>query len=200
IGEENRRRKRFEDMDKEYEFEIVFGYETDSYDLMGMITSSNLLDQPGKLRALLPAAMKPLIGTWHQPYPPYSSATVLGKPLYWWTRQGRLGEVSIPTKEITVSELEVIGWRDSDIGDVAREAIKRIENVHGDFRQDEIIAQWQTVAKLQTNVKVSLATCRVVCSSGTYVRGLAHTLGRALKTHALAYSIKRTRIGEYRLG
>jgi len=34
-------------------------------------------------------------------------------------------------------------------------------------------------------------------SSGTYVRGLAHEMGKSLDTGAIAYSIKRTRVGEY---
>jgi len=37
-GEENKDRKRFENLDKTYEFSILFGVTTDTYDLLGKIT------------------------------------------------------------------------------------------------------------------------------------------------------------------
>jgi tRNA U55 pseudouridine synthase TruB len=119
--------------------------------------------------------------------------------MYWWARQSRLNEISIPSKEVTVKSLDASGWRSLSLQDVAEEAIQRIKKVNGDFRQEEIIEQWQSVARRQSQVPVQVARCRIVCSSGTYVRGLAHSLGRALKVPTLAYSIRRTRIGHYTL-
>ena len=40
---------------------------------------------------------------------------------------------------------------------------------------------------------------RVVCSTGTYIRSLAHDVGQALGSGAYLSSLCRTRIGEYRL-
>jgi tRNA pseudouridine55 synthase len=40
---------------------------------------------------------------------------------------------------------------------------------------------------------------RVVCSTGTYIRSLAHDVGQALGCGAYLSSLCRTRIGEYRL-
>ena len=39
--------------------------------------------------------------------------------------------------------------------------------------------------------------CRVVCSSGTYIRTLIHDLGIKLNTFATAKELRRTRIGEF---
>lgn len=43
-------------------------------------------------------------------------------------------------------------------------------------------------------------TLRVVCSTGTYIRSLAHDLGQALGSGAYLSGLVRTRIGEQRLG
>jgi tRNA pseudouridine55 synthase len=40
---------------------------------------------------------------------------------------------------------------------------------------------------------------RVVCSKGTYIRSLASDIGKLLNSGAHLYSLKRTRIGNYRL-
>lgn len=40
-------------------------------------------------------------------------------------------------------------------------------------------------------------TLRIVCSKGTYIRGLARDIGVALKSGAHLTALKRTRIGEY---
>ena len=44
-----------------------------------------------------------------------------------------------------------------------------------------------------------LATFRVVCSAGTYVRSLAHDLGRKLGCGAHLTALRRTRSGEFRI-
>jgi tRNA pseudouridine55 synthase len=38
---------------------------------------------------------------------------------------------------------------------------------------------------------------RIVCSTGTYIRSLAHDLGQLLGTGAYLSSLRRTRIGEF---
>lgn len=197
IGDENKERKRYEKMEKEYVFEILFGFSTDSYDLMGMITEQSPEIVVADLQRRISDEAASLIGIWTQAYPPYSSAIAGGRPLYWWSRQKRLAEIQIPSKEITVKELTLVSLREADGASVGHIAADRIQHVKGDFRQEEIIKQWQRVAAVQTRVLLPVARCRVVCSSGTYVRGLAHLLGRALGVPALAYSIKRIRIGNF---
>lgn len=198
VGDENKSRASYEALEKEYEFEVLFGLASDSYDLMGIFTNT-VNELPSVSAADMKAALNALSGVRRQAYPPYSSAAVFGKPLYWWTRQGRLGEITIPTKEVTISILELKELKQVPVLHVASTAINRVEAVHGDFRQETIIEQWRIVAKRQTHLYYPLAVCRVVCSSGTYVRGLVNDLGRALSVPALTYSIRRTRIGPYTL-
>jgi len=42
-------------------------------------------------------------------------------------------------------------------------------------------------------------TLRIKCSSGTFVRSLAHELGEKLKTGGILVSLVRTAVGEYRV-
>jgi tRNA U55 pseudouridine synthase TruB len=72
---------------------------------------------------------------------------------------------------------------------------KRIRKVNGDFRQKEIIHIWKK--ELKTEETFFIASFKVKCSSGTYVRGIAQDLGEKMGLPALAYTIKRTKIGKY---
>jgi tRNA pseudouridine55 synthase len=47
--------------------------------------------------------------------------------------------------------------------------------------------------------ELPIITFRVICSTGTYIRSLAHDVGQALGCGAYLSSLCRTRIGEYRL-
>ena len=48
-----------------------------------------------------------------------------------------------------------------------------------------------------TSIEMPVATFRVVCSTGTYIRSLAHDFGTALGCGAYLSELRRTRIGEF---
>ena len=50
-----------------------------------------------------------------------------------------------------------------------------------------------------TKIEKPVVTFRVVCSKGTYIRSLAHDVGKALGVGAHLSSLCRTRIGEFKL-
>ncbi|NJW53003.1 tRNA pseudouridine(55) synthase TruB [Salinimicrobium oceani] len=50
-----------------------------------------------------------------------------------------------------------------------------------------------------TKIELPEVHFRVVCSKGTYIRSLAHDFGKALDSGAYLSSLRRTRIGEYRV-
>ena len=57
-----------------------------------------------------------------------------------------------------------------------------------------VIDEIELMEYSQTAIKI-----RVVCSKGTYIRGLARDIGEALKSGAHLTSLIRTRIGETKL-
>ena len=136
-------------------------------------------------------------GRINQSYPPYSSRTVKGKPLYKWAREGKLGEITIPSHDVFVEKIEIIG-EDFISGQKLLEKIqKEISLVSGDFRQKEIVTLWQDTLKGKMEEKYKTITLRISCGSGVYVRGIAHELGVSLGIPTLALHIKRTKVGEY---
>ncbi len=199
-GEECKEREKYLDLEKEYVCEILWLYSTDTYDVLGKVKRShtrnvNIYDVNDRLSAI----SEKLVGKMIQKFPPYSSKPVKGKPLVFWAREGRLDEIEIPSKEIEIKELEVLGTRfTEDWHEVEKKILGGIGQVKGDFRQDEIIKLWQGMF---SDVGVSgflVSKIRIVCSSGTYVRGLVDDMGKALGIGATVLSLVRTRIGDYK--
>jgi len=200
IGDENKKRKEYERLDKEYEFEVLLGVETDSYDALGIIEKVKGQNPKTKfeirnLNFEISQLLKSFIGSWDQPYPPYSAARVNGKPLYYWAREGRLDEIKIPSKQITISKIELLKITQVQFSDIYEEIIQRVQSVEGTFRQKEIVAKWNKTIQLYNNVTMKQLSCTISCSSGTYVRSIAHSIGKALGVGGIAWHIKRTKIG-----
>ncbi|NBD73852.1 hypothetical protein GVX82_02310 [Patescibacteria group bacterium] len=193
-----RERAWYDTLDKTYEVTVLFGVATDTYDLLGHITECSGRDT----LALLPAAnvfaeVSALVGTREQPYPPYSSKPVDGKPLFQWAREGTLDDIQIPTKEITIHEALC-----SKIGAIQGDALlasvrERIARVSGDFRQEQTLAVWERELGSLYDVTFPTVSLTLRVSSGTYVRAIAHEFGGAFSLPSLALTIKRTEVGSY---
>jgi tRNA U55 pseudouridine synthase TruB len=114
-------------------------------------------------------------------------------------KKGELPD-EMPTKEVEIYNIEMLGEREIQ-SDVLLEEIKnKIAKVKGNFRQSEILDLWQqNLQGLDPYRSFQVVKIKVFCSSGTYMRSLAHNLGKAIGVPALAYSIKRTRVGQYSL-
>lgn len=194
VNDENKHRKIYERLDKEYTCTALFGLTTDSYDYMGLFTQEPKpsQDPSNTLKTILPT----FIGKQMQEYPMYSSARVNGKPLYYWARNN-VTDIKIPTKEITIFDITCKSIQTISLSKFAQFAVDGISKVEGKFRQEEIINQWNTYLNIQDQYFV--ADLHITCSSGTYVRGLIHEIGTKIGSGALAYNIKRTRVGEYSL-
>jgi tRNA pseudouridine55 synthase len=201
MGEENKKKKRYEALPKTYEFEVLFGISTDTYDTLGIITHSDkkLRTKDQRLMTSVMQLIPSLIGKHSQPYPPYASRTVKGIPLYRYAREGRLSDITIPVKEIEIYSLELLTDTSLPADVLQNTVLNRIKSVQGEFRQDKITSSWQSFLNITPLPHFPLLRFRISCSSGTYVRSLANNLGTQLKTGALAYSITRTAIGSYTL-
>ena len=193
VGDENKRRKEYEGLKKVYEAEIVIGISTDTFDALGMIQRVNLNHSHHDVITVLNG----MIGELDQFYPPFSSKTVNARPLYWWARENRLSEITLPSKKIVIDEIKIIKEENIIIKDLVRSIIEKISKVQGNFRQEEIKKAWLDLEHKHPNDQVKIVGVRIRCSSGTYIRGIASTLGEALGVGAFAYSIKRTQAGEY---
>ena len=195
IGEECKNKEKYLSLDKEYEIEIVFGIATDTYDSLGIPQG-----RPAYFTQVYPAQIQfqNYLGKFIQPYPPYSSKTVDGVQLHELSRRNELPK-EMPSKEVEIYEIEMVAGH-TFVGLTCEELKARIfymiDRVHGDFRQEEIKGRWREVLDdgVSGNESFEVMSIRVKCSSGTYMRSLAHRMGQDLGTGAFALSIKRTKI------
>lgn len=195
VDQANADRKQYEQLDKQYRFEVLFGMQTDSYDLMGLFTADPAVCSP--TQELVHAHCLESIGSFQQPYPPFSAVRVNGKPLYYWARHGKLDRVAIPEKNVTVTEYRLLSLNSVSGASIADLAIQNVSLVSGQFRQQSIIDQWRQFANRHASSSFSRAELVVSCSTGTYVRGLAHALGTTLGCGAVCSRIIRESVGAY---
>ncbi len=186
IGEECKKKEAYLGLDKEYEVEIVFGIETDTYDVLGLVNVNDTNITPQAVD------VSSYVGTFSQSYPPYSSRTVDGVPLHAMARAGALPE-EMPTKEVTIYSIEELGRKTITAAELKAAILHKIAQVKGDFRQAEITQKWHKVLNDDTR-EFEVLKLRIACSSGTYMRSLAHRMGQERGNGAFALSIKRTKM------
>lgn len=200
IGEECKNRAKYLGLDKEYEFEVLLGVESDTGDILGIPSLMTGADSYSE--AEVHTAVLSLIGEHSLPYPVYSSRTVNGKPLFHYAHNGGLGEVTVPTTDMIVHEGFVRSIKTLSHQAVIRSIIRRIEQfnpvvnpmlIGSDFRKDLIVAKWKELESSAQGT-VTIISCSVRVSSGTYIRTLAPMIAQLLGTKGLAHSIHRTKI------
>jgi tRNA pseudouridine55 synthase len=198
VGEENKKRKEYERLPKTYEFEVLFGVATDSYDVLGQVIPGVMLRTTrAGLQKDINNYLECLVGEFEQEYPPFSSPIVNGKPLFWWAREGRIDEIKLPSKKVSVSSAKLLGVKNIG-GEELFENIKtRVGLVEGDFRQELILSSWEDFFEYKMQDKFLIAKIKIECSSGTYVRSIANDMGNKLGCGAIALKIVRTRVGEW---
>lgn len=194
VGEECKNKEKYLAFDKEYEFQVLFGFSTDTYDILGkVITEGNPMYAKEDLEKLIKKNIKSFKGEITQKYPIYSSKTVAGKPLFIYAREGE--EVEIPKRKVNIKSLKYLKIKKVSSKILLKNIEKRISKVKGDFRQKEILKIWQK--NLNSDNYFYIADFKVKCSSGTYVRAIANDLGSQIGIPGLAYRINRLKIGRY---
>lgn len=198
VGDENKHREKYLGLPKTYEAEILFGIETDTYDVLGKITSvKNISEQTEYIKHSSENFLRKKIGTFTQPYPPYSSKPVLGKPLFEWAREDNLEAIDIPTHEVSLYDAVLVSVHEIPTQMLLSEITAKLATVTGDFRQEESLNSWNHQLNEYKEKSWIIVKITVSCSSGMYIRSLIHELGTSLKTGACAFSITRTKVGNY---
>lgn len=195
-GHANTQQESLSKLDKVYQVELVLGASTDSYDLLGLpILSQNATVETSRLSEVI----SDLVGSIDQPYPAYSAVRVQGHPLFWWAKQDRLDEVTIPTKQRHIYAINLLAAHEIVAEDLLAVIQHKVSLVEGDFRQDQIVAAWHTLLRQPKPLAFPTLLIEVHCSSGTYMRSLVNQIGRELNTTAVASRITRIKAGHYTL-
>ena len=183
------------DLNKTYEFIVLFGVKTDTYDLLGKILETNFKKIISKKLDL-----DTLRGKISQEYPAYSSIIIRHneerKALWEWTNLGKLSEIKIPKKEVEIFSLEEI---ESNINlSNSKKLLEYIlENINllsepnlKKFRVPEISKSWKENLDY-IEFKPIIRKFRARVSSGTYIRSLTNRMGYILGSGAITLDIER---------
>lgn len=195
VGDENRAVHQLRTLPKTYELDVLLGVGSDSFDELGLITEA-LECAVGE--AALARACAALEGEHLQRYPPFSQARVGGVSLI---ALGHAGvAVERPSAARTLHAVTLLGVAETDLATACARALSRVALIRGDFRQGAIGERWRAAAAAErAGARLTVASLRVRCSAGTYMRSLAHDLGAAVGAPALAARIRRTAAGELTL-
>ncbi len=207
VGDECKKLTSYTGLDKEYEFEVLLGFKTDSADLLGL-GEIGVLPKAAPTKQEISKAASSLEGKQRFSYPAFSSKTVNGKPLFQYALEGTIDEIEIPTKDVMVFELKHLGTREVVANDLFEQISHKIESIKpvtehqkalgNDFRRPEIRKRYSDISsQIDKDQKFFILRFRCVCSSGTYMRTLAQMIGQRLGTYGTAFSIHRTIIGQY---
>ena len=179
---------------KQYYFEVLWGFKSDTFDILGIPQKSgnSNLDQTKLDQILL--EIKDLK---EMPYPPFSSKTLNGVPLFKLAREGKLGASLIPTRNINISSILKI--RDFEISgaELLKLIKERLSLVTGDFRQKETEEKWSEILASPKDTHFLVSCFRAEVSTGTYIRSLANRMGEILETGALCLRIVREKVGQH---
>jgi tRNA pseudouridine(55) synthase len=179
---------------------VLFGFATDTYDVLGVLTDAVTRASHKFVKApLLMEYVAQLTGPQTQKYPPFSSKPLEGVPLFVKARKGELSEFDLPEHQIEIFAASLVGMKRVKDEDLMEEIEQSIKKVKGDFRQEKILNLWKDNLRVLYGLSFDIATISIQCSSGTYVRSIAHELGERLGVPALAMRILRTRVGKYKV-
>jgi tRNA pseudouridine55 synthase len=199
VNDQCKQRDLYQNFDKIYKFQLLLGINTDTHDVLGIIDGINLNYNIQEIIKKCYQIKQNYVGKIVQKLPVYSSQPVNGKPLFWWANQGKLDQITIPTKTVEIKNLEIISCKEYPLKALVDNIIIDISRVNGQFRQNEIINKWQTLSANYSDNKVLIVEMEAQVTTGTYIRSLAHQIGIDLGIGALAYDILRIRVGDYTL-
>jgi tRNA pseudouridine(55) synthase len=194
---ENRRREKYLHYDKTYEAHVLFGFSTDTLDIMGMVTNHTNGDDDINSTDLH-RVLEKIRNLRIIDYPNYSSKTVRGKALFQWEREGRTNEITIPQRAIKVKRimlLETLELSGVDLWDYLETTIRKVT---GDFRQKQILTKWQNTLTSINNdfskFKFKVAKIKFRVSGGTYIRSLVNEISKEMQLPITLLKLKRTKI------
>lgn len=190
VGEDVKNKEDYIGLDKIYETEIILGIQTDTFDLMGLIKNINNVSISD---SVLEKTILSKVGKQMQKFPPFSKRHVKGKALFVWASEGKLDEIEIPEHEVEIYEIEILNKGTRTFSEIKENAISRINDVVGDFRQEKIIKRWEEENN-NLDQEFQTITLKITCGTGTYIRQFAEDLGEELGCGAMVFSIKRTEI------
>ena len=170
---------------KTYQFNVILGLESDTFDILGITNKRNNIPQVITLEQI-----QKIKDTKIQPYPVYSSKCAFSEkynkqvPLWKLAKEGLLPNV-LPLREIDIQDIHIIKKETISNLELLEIILRRINSLqnNNDFRQIEIIDNWKKILLEENIYTIYQMEARV--SVGTYIRSLANDL------NSIVYDITR---------
>lgn len=201
VGEECKKKEKYLSLDKEYELTILFGFATDTMDVLGMVEDKKegaFTTLGNYKKADFEKLLKKFEKSFKQKYPRFSSRTIKGRPLFQIAKEEGITDDDLPAKEVQIKKITFQAF-----GFVSKKylhdfILESIFSVKGNFRQNMCWAKWEKTLEDFPDKNLPTLTIRVSCTSGTYMRSLALAIGQEIGLPALALKIKRLKIGDFK--
>lgn len=107
--EDTKKQSELMGQEKEYEAVVGFGVTSPTYDMEGNLNIQGL-PEGFDLENLLPEAISKYVGDIEQTVPPYSAVKVDGKALYKSAREGKVDQIELPTRKVSIYEIEILKY------------------------------------------------------------------------------------------
>jgi tRNA U55 pseudouridine synthase TruB len=131
-----------------------------------------------------------VLHTKEQVYPWFSSKTVNGIKLFEHFKKGNT-QIERPKRTVSITAISELQKFTIKTEELHSNITKKILKLRGDFRQEEILHDWDDWKASHPNKEWQLITCEMTVTTGTYIRVLADFFS----TPALLFSLKRTAVG-----
>ena len=193
--EECKKQNLYHNFSKTYNFKLLLGISSDTYDILGKITQSKKYSHISKIKII--DLMNRLIGKQNQ-YQNLIHQLELMVNLYGIMPKNNT-DTKIPLKEITINSINFINQTQFSKEELLIDVYKKINMISSDnsenFRQKEIIQTWNKIEN--QNYQIIEMNTNVSC--GTYIRGLCHLIGKHIGIPCIALDIYRTTIDEFNI-
>lgn len=173
---------------KHYIAEVALGIETDTQDYTGQIIDrcNPLLLNTITNEKIIETVVK-FKGIQMQKPPVYSALKHNGKPLYQLAREGR--PIQKPPRSIEIHSISVHSIRTISKPEFLESDPGYLENIL--TSEPTGLSTTQCLSKLKCSEYLAI-TISIHCSSGTYIRSLAHDIGQRLGCGGCLSSLRRT--------
>ena len=190
-----RRQSEFMGQPKQYVFDVLFGFKTDTYDVLGLpeFTPYNYEE----IKAQLPEILKKYLGEIDQEVPSFSAVKMDGQTLYRSTLSGEKKEN--PVRKVLIEDIRILEEYTVSKDSLQKSILDLLGLVRSGFRQNRIIEAWNQLFDHISQDKFLIVKISADVSKGTYIRAIAHDLGRDLKIGACTTIITRTKVGDFKI-
>ncbi len=202
VGDDCKNMPYYNNHNKEYQFEIIFGLATDTDDTLGIINdyNNNYININNIKDIVINIKNYIRIGSFTQDFHNYSSKRINGKPL-WELTKNNIPINNKPNHKVEIFNIEYDDIKIYNFQSWKNNVIKTINKIdkNCDFRQEDIIKSYNHIhGDFIKNEQIDIYSLpiTITVSSGFYVRQLVADIKNHINFPILTFDINRTKLFE----